>query len=164
MTFSLRFQFDRAVVTDAVLYTPAGSVGRWVSSVERTMQRNAVLQAPNGAQTGRINKTSGFPPGYLQASISSSVLRAGPRRFNIEVRADAPYAYYVHEGTSTIYARTALGTFRTNEEGMFIPGNPGWGRSRRAARVRGQAANPFFDRAFRATSTQHPSLKGYVGL
>jgi hypothetical protein len=148
------------VITDTVLFNRTGDIRRWADRVNLAFVANAIEEAPHGADTGRINKTSGMPPGQLKLGIHGSVNRVGPRQLETIVNSEAPYSLFVLKGTNTIIARGEGGRFASVEEGMYIPANPGWGRSKMRQRVRGQKANPFFERAFDATARTHSSLRG----
>lgn len=148
------------VVTDEVLFTPTGAFGRWARSIEFGLLEAGVRQAPTGAASGRVNKTSGYPVGALKASIRAELQQATLRRYDIELSANTSYAAYVHKGTDTIIARGAGGRFGSASpgEGLYIPANPGWGRAMWRQRVRGQKANPFLRRAWNDVARHHSSM------
>jgi hypothetical protein len=117
----------------------------------------------------RVNKTAGEPPvGTLRDMMFSDVAQIGPRQLTIAAGSRAHYTKYVVEGTGRIYksARNELGQFTSLGEGddvfggMYLPANPGYGRARWRASVRGQVANNFIGRAYDATARIHPSLRG----
>lgn len=146
------------VVTDEVLFTPTGAFGRWARSIESSLYVHGVQEAPLNK---RPNKSWGsLPPGSLKASIRVELQQATLRRYNIELSANAPYAKYVHEGTDDIYARGPGGRFGAAAPGtgMYLPANPGYGRSRWRQRVRGQRSNPFLRRAWNETARSHSSM------
>jgi hypothetical protein len=169
--------FSQIVVVeihDEVLFLPTGPVGRWATSVARELKNHAIREAPSGRDSGRVNKSHANahePVGSLKRKISSSTTRAGAHIINIDLTSGASYSRYVLKGTSTIYSSTAripkgepgAGQFATLEEGrgMYLPGNPGWGRSKIRQRVSGQAANNFIGRAVTKTSARHASLRGF---
>lgn len=157
----MHFEVTSYEVTDLKLFAPTGDFGRWIQQIEYEAIAEAVRQAPNGAASGRVNKTTGYPVGALQASIECDVARPGPRLFDLTLSANVPYAYYVHEGTSTIYARGERGQFASASQhgGMYLPANPGWGPARWRQRVRGQRANPFLTRALTNVGHAHPAIK-----
>lgn len=150
------------VVNDTKLFGPTGDVRRWAEKVAVRFTLYSKAEAPTGAATGRVNKTSSaFPVGSLRRNIFFEVTRVGPRQLVTTVSVAVPYAMYVLKGTNTIIARGEGGRFATAEEGMYIPANPGWGRSKFRQRVRGQRANPFLDRAYDRTARVHPALRGF---
>lgn len=79
--------------------------------------------------------------GELAAGIRmASERRASRKKVGFYVRSDAPYSYWVHEGTGQIYAKS--------RRGMSVPayresGPRGVAPRRRRRTVRGQRANPF---------------------
>jgi hypothetical protein len=150
------------VVNDTKLFGPTGDVRRWADKVAVKFTVNAKAEAPTGAATGRVNKTGPFPVGSLKRNIYFEVTRVGPRQLVTTISVQVPYAMYVLKGTGTIYAkRNERGHFPTAEGGLYIPANPGWGKSLMRQRVRGQKANPFLDRAYARTARSHPSLRGF---
>jgi hypothetical protein len=159
----VRYSLSGVVVTDSVLFARTGDIGRWAHRVETSFTAHAIKEAPSGADTGRINKTDpAYPVGSLRRNTSGSVSRVGPRQYQTDVTVDVPYALAVLRGSRTIYARGAGGRFANAEEGMYIPGNPGWGSSRWAQKRAGQKANNFLERAFTATARSHSSLRGFT--
>lgn len=140
------------VVTDEKLFAPGGAFADWAKAIEYSLYEHGVNEAPLNK---RPNKSLGQPPvGALKASISAELQHVTLRRFNIELSADTDYATYVHEGTSTIYARNSGGRFAGADirGGLYLPANPGYGAARWRQRVRGQAANPFLRRAWNETA------------
>lgn len=173
MTWSA--SIEGIVVTDSKLFGRTGSIGRWAAGVEASFTAHAIVEAPTGADTGRVNKSranAGEPVGSLKAGISGEVVRVGVRQLQTTVSSSASYSLYVLKGTGTIYSKSAripageagAGQFAPLGEGsgMYIPGNPGWGGSKIRQRVRGQAANDFLGRAFAATARSHSSLRGFT--
>lgn len=146
------------IVTDEVLFTPTGAFGRWARSIERGLLMHGVEEAPVNR---RPNKSWGsLPVGSLKASIQVEFQHATLRRYGIELSANVPYAKYVHEGTNDIYVRGPGGRFgsATPGEGMYLPANPGFGRSKWRQKVRGQEANPFLRRAWNEVARTHSSM------
>jgi hypothetical protein len=160
-------------IHDQKLYAPTGLVGRWASSVRRQLKSHAIAQAPHGAAKGRDRKTrtnAGEPPGSLKKGIRASTARTGPRSLDIILTSTASYSVYVLKGTGPIFSRSAripkgspgAGQFSSLSEGggMYLPYNRR-GKARVRQHVRGQTANPFFDRAVAATALKHSSLRGF---
>lgn len=183
----MRAEITKIVVTDSVLFGATGDVGRWARAVERNFTRNAIEEAPTGATSGRVNKSranAAYPVGSLKASISGEVTRIGVRHLQTIISVDVPYALYVIKGTGPIFSRSARVPAGTRDEsgrgiggqfapigwggdivgGMYLPGNPGWGKARIRQHVSGQHANPFLDFAFARTAARHPSLRGMIML
>lgn len=152
---------------DEVMYLPGGIVHRWVASVASEMYFHMEREVPNNK---RVNKSAGEPPvGHLRASMFSDMERLGPRQLGIKAGSRAHYTRYVVGGTGTIFKpmRDEGGRFASLGEGdepfgggMYLPANPGYGRARWRAQVRGQAANNFIGRAYDATARAHPALRG----
>lgn len=170
----IRAELVGIVVTDTKLFGRTGAVGAWAQRVETAFTLHAIEEAPIGTDTGRVNKSranAGEPVGSLKAGISGSVDRVGPRQLQTTVSSAASYSLYVIKGTGPIYSKSAripagepgAGQFAELGEGrgMYIPANPGYGRSKIRQHVRGQAANNFLARAFDATARTHRSLKGH---
>lgn len=163
----MRYELTGLVVTDSKMFNRTGTVGRWAETVNVRFTANAKAEAPHGADTGRINKTGSYPVGSLRDSITGDVDRIGPRQLQTTISVGVPYALAVLKGTGPwIFAKSARdegGRFVSLEEGvgMYIPANPGWGKSLMRQRVRGQSANNFLERAFAATARRHSSLRGY---
>lgn len=157
----MRAEITGIVVTDTKLFNRTGDIGRWAERVNLAMVANTKREAPHGATSGRIHKTSGLPAGYLRANIFGDVQRVGPRQLQTTISSLAPYSLYVLKGTGPIYVRDARGRFGTAEGGMWLPGNPGWGKGRWRQHVRGQQSNNFFERGFDRTARTHSSLRGY---
>lgn len=118
----------RVVVFESTIhrmFQPGGMVYDEASSAAREVAFLARLDAPSRT-------------GELAGSIRvASERRASRTTVGFYVRADAPYAYFVHEGTSDIYS-----------EDMSVPKYPEWGArgwSPRVIRdeVSGQASQPF---------------------
>lgn len=171
-----RASIEGIVITDTVLFNRTGDVRRWADRVEAAFTRHAIEQAPSGAETGRIHKSranASEPVGSLKAGISGSVNRVGPRQLETLVYSTASYSLYVLKGTGTIFSKSAripagepgAGQFAPLEgAGLYLPANPGWGKSKVRQRVRGQRANNFLQAAFDATARTHSSLRGYSML
>lgn len=153
----MHYEVGAIVVTDAVLYGPAGDVTRYVSKVQRRGTAAAKAAAPHGAATGRVNKSranAAYPVGSLKASIKSSRKKVNLRVYDVTIRADVPYALFVEKGTGAIFSKSARskGQFAPLGEGrgMYLPGNPGWGKSKIRQRVRGQRARGFLQKGLDA--------------
>jgi hypothetical protein len=151
---------------DEVMYAPGGIVNRWVHEVASEMFFWMEREVPINK---RVNKTAGEPPvGTLRDMIFSDVDQIGPRELTIQAGSRAHYTRYVVQGTSTIRkaARDEGGRFMSLGEGedvfggMYLPANPGYGRARWRAQVRGQSANNFIGRAYDNTARAHPALRG----
>jgi hypothetical protein len=139
-----------------ILFAPGGQIRRWASGVAREQTANTKAEAPVNKRT---RKFPGNPPrGYLKSTISSSVTSVTPLSLAIDTSTDADYAVYVIKGTSTRYARDALGRFGFAAEGFPLPTN-NFGKFRRVQRVRGQKPNNFFVRGKNRTARNHPSLR-----
>lgn len=161
------------VVTDTKLFNRTGDVGRWAARVETAFTLHAIEEAPSGESTNRVHKSranAAWPVGSLKANIHGDVARVGLRQLQTTISSDAPYSLYVLRGTGMIFSKSArvpkgepgAGQFAELEGGgMYIPSNPGWGRSRIRQRVRGQKPNDFLGRAFDATARTHSSLRGF---
>lgn len=162
-------------VHDEVMYGPTGLVGRWATSVARELKSAAIAEAPTGATSGRVNKSRANahePVGSLKKGIRSATSRTGPHSLDIELISTASYSLYVLKGThSPIIAKSAripkgqpgAGQFASLEEGggMYLPGNPGWGKSKMRQRVSGQRPNRFIDRAVATVGARHSSIRGF---
>lgn len=166
------------VITDSVLFNRTGSVRRWTDRVETAFTAHAIAEAPRGSDTGRINKSrqnAAFPEGSLKNSIRGEVVQIGPKQLQTTVSVNVPYATYVLKGTrgaTATLARYPAGTYDANLRpiggrfapglrGMYLPANPGWGRSKIVQRTRGQRADNFLGRAYDATARSHSSLRAY---
>lgn len=166
----------KVVVTDSKLFNRTGDVGRWAARVEASFTAHAEAEAPTGFGSGRVNKSranAAYPVGSLKASIHGEVERVGVRHLQTTVSVNVPYAMYVIKGTGPIFSKSAripagepgAGQFAPigfGEAGMYIPANPGWGKSKIRQHVRGQRANDFLGRAFAATARSHSSLRGFT--
>ena len=161
----MHYEVTRIDVDDLKLFGPTGDFGRWMQRIEFEALEEGARQAPTGFTSGRINKTGPWPVGSLQASVMCDFDRIGPRLFELVLSANTDYAAYVHEGTSTIYARTEGGQFASAGQhgGMYLPANPGWGPARWRQRVRGQRANPFLTRAMANVGRAHSAIKVWRG-
>jgi hypothetical protein len=165
-------------IHDEVMYAPTGTVGRWATAVARELKSAAIAEAPTGRDTGRVNKSrqnAAEPVGSLKRGIRSSTSRTGPHSLDITLSSGASYSMYVLKGTPTAYSRSArvpkgepgAGQFIPLSDGeggmvgMYLPANPGYGKSKFVQRRKGQRANPFFDRAVRTVATRHASLRGF---
>lgn len=146
------------VVTDEVLFAPTGAFGRWARSIRGELASAGFFEAPLNRRT---NKTAGEPPvGSLKESIRAELQNQTLRQFDIELSANTHYAVYVLKGTRTIYKRGEGGRFSgasEEGEGMYLPANLGF-KARWRQRVRGQAANPFLQRAWNETALHHSSM------
>ena len=164
----VRYEMGAIVITDTKLFNRTGAIGLWAERVESRFTANAIAKAPSGADSGRVNKSranAAYPVGSLKAGISGGVRRIGPRQLQTIVQSSAPYSLFVIKGTGMIFstsARDSGGRFTPLEgAGLYIPSNPGWGKSQMRQRVRGQAPNNFLGAAFDATARTHSSLRGY---
>jgi len=161
----MHYEMGKVLVTDLKLFGPTGDFGRWMQRIDFELGEEAARQAPSGATSGRINKTSGYPVGSLIASVDCDHDRMSPRLYELVLSANVPYAAYVHEGTRDIYKQSSSGGFAAAApgEGMYIPGNPGWGPARWRQKVRGQSANPFLTRAMSNVGRGHSAIKVWAG-
>lgn len=175
----MSFRLVAVEIHDEVLYAPTGAVGRWATAVARELKSAAVAEAPTGATSGRVNKSrqnASEPVGSLKRGIRSSTSRTGPHSLDITLESTASYSLYVLKGTPTTYSKSArfpAGTYEAGQavggrfiplgpqSGMYLPANPGYGRSKFVQKRKGQRANPFFDRAVRTVSARHASLRGF---
>lgn len=82
----VRVDFSEAQVL-ALTSTPGGEVFDWMTKQGRGIARKAVREAP-------------WRTGKMRRSIRSRVTPSGANRTKIEVRCTAPYAEYVHNGTT----------------------------------------------------------------
>lgn len=158
----MHYQVTKKVVTDLKLFAPTGDFGRWIHRIEFELNEAATLRTPVNK---RQNKSWGEPPvGTLKASTHCEWSRRGLRTFVGALYNDAHYASWVHEGTSTIFsksARTPTGQFAPlTEGGMVLPANFGIPALVRQ-RVRGQRANPFLKRGYNDVAAHHPALKRF---
>jgi hypothetical protein len=164
------------VVTDSKLFNRTGAVGSWATKVEAAFTAHAIAEAPIGTDTGRVNKSranAAWPVGSLKANIHGDVDRVAVRQLVTTISSDAPYSLYVIKGTGDIYSKSARGAAGSGQggqflpldfeagQGMYIPANPGWGKSKIRRKVSGQRANNFLARAFDATARTHSSLRGH---
>jgi hypothetical protein len=162
------------VIYDSKMYNPGGTVRRWAERVEKKFTLNAIAEAPDGADSGRVNKTSAnsmYPVGSMKRNITGEVRRVAPRHLQTTVSVNVPYALHVLKGTGTIYAKPQNripagqpggGQFAEGRVGMVLPPNLGFKAGVRVKSVSGQRANPFLDRAFVRTARSHPSLRGHI--
>jgi hypothetical protein len=165
-------------IHEETLFARTGLVGRWASSVARELKSNTIREAPRGRDSGRINKSranAGEPEGSLKRGIRSSTRRTGPTSLEITLESTASYSTYVLKGTRTVIAASAriprgepgAGQFRDlrgedgERFGMYLPANPGFGRSKFVQRRRGQRANNFMQRGVTKTAVRHESLRGF---
>lgn len=160
----MRYEVVGKVVTDQVLFTPVGDFGRWARDITDGLYIHGVGEAPVNK---RPNKSWGsLPVGSLKASIRVEMQKATLRTFQIELSANTPYAGYVHQGTTAIYARGLGGQFGSARpgEGLYLPANPGYGKAKWRQRVRGQSANPYLRRAWNNVALHHSSMGRFSTL
>lgn len=155
------------VLYTGVLFAPGGLVSRWGEGIEFELLRHIGEAAPVNK---RPNKGRSAPPvGTLKASINANLTHAG-KTLHIEVASDATYSLAVLRGTGTIFAKTAripkgftgAGRFRIPGpgSGMYLPANPGHGKSKFVQQVSGQTSNNFMQRGVDRVAVSHPSLRG----
>ncbi len=178
------FTFSELVILEVnpfPLFGPIGDVNTWFRDRAISLEARGKREAPNGANSGRINKSNynkDEPVGSLIASVSAESSRVGPLQMELILRADASYAVYVIKGTSTIRAKSARvprgetrvlpngriakgGTFAPGERGIYLPPNLGYKGGVKVQSVSGQRANDFLSRAMSIESATHPALFGY---
>lgn len=167
----MRAELSAIIVTDEVLFTDAGSIGRWRTSVASQMTRNSKAAAPVNSRVVKSRANAAYPVGSLRNLISTHTRNVTLRQFEIVTESRAPYSLYVIKGTSTIYAKSARVPAGTREGGRFAPIGkglggmyvpPGHGMGAMFRRqVRGQKANNFLAAGFDRTAARHSSLRGY---
>lgn len=167
----MRAELVGIVVTDEVLFSPAGDIGRWRASVAAQMTRNAKAAAPVNSRSVKSRANAAYPVGSLRRLISSHTRNITLRRFEIITESAAPYSLYVIKGTGRIYSRSArvpkgeegAGQFTPigwGSGGMYIPQGAGHKALIRQS-VSGQKANNFLAAGFDRTARRHSSLSGY---
>ncbi len=135
-SFSLRIDHDLATLHDR----GARAVHQAVAQVTDHIEGEARDEAP-------------VVTGNLRHSITSRVSGIGFRTHG-EVRATAPYAQYVHQGTGLFGPHHRKIVPREKKALRFVAG----GQILFRRSVRGQRPNPFMDRALETVSPDIPSI------
>lgn len=126
----------RLVVYDTLIARmslPGGAIFRWTRRRRELVEHLSIAFAP-------------MRSGELKASINGTY-NPRPGRFQVrmEVRASAPHALWVHEGTRGLDGRARIKPHPPNKYLRLSPGNGHPTLYRKS--VRGQKANPFMRRA-----------------
>ncbi len=169
----------RVVIDTLPLFNPPGDVDKWARKVGVELKTTAIAYAPP-------NRSSSFRPflrkqqssGWLVHSIKSGLQREAEKVIAIVLRADAPHAKWVLEGTASqgrrfIYTslgwanKAAVDLWIKNREFTFAKGEAGFvmplpasalDKNRFHMRVKGQRANPFLTDAYVTVAKKHPEL------
>ena len=158
-------EITNIVVYDSVLFGRTGDVGRWARRVENRFTLHAWEEAPDGWDSGYINKSrrnAMFPAGSLKESVMGDVRRVGVRHFVTTISVNVPYAMFVIGGTNDIFpTENSRARFKDGSPALYLPPNNGHTRTRHRW-VSGQESNNFLQKAGARTARTHRSLQGFV--
>ena len=119
------------------LFLPGGDVWGWARRMAQETESEAILRAPSRTDT-------------LRSLHGSSVTPAGRTQVRWTVYNDAPYARFVHEGTTGPITAASGGRLRIRpapHSNSPVPLFP--------VAVRGQRANPWIENASNAVLARH---------
>ncbi len=120
-------------------FQSGGQGYRWLDKVRLQMHRAAVAGSP-------------VRSGEIKASHRSFISGINQWACRAEIANDADHADYVHEGTLSRPPRPVDGPY------MRVPIAPGATRRFNARAVRGQAPNPWLDRACASVARRHGGI------
>lgn len=146
----LTYDVEAVVIYDSVMYDVGRNVRRWAERVNRRFTAAAIAEAPINQRAEKTAWNAHEPIGSLKAGISGEVTRLGPRHLQTIIKSEASYSLYVLKGTGSPIVPATAGMLRLPPLGPF---------PQQASSVRGQNANPFFDRAHAITGRRHSSLR-----